>query len=558
MDILHGAATGRHVHTAIREYYLKIDTAANVLLNKFYYNSDACSDIVPATLCESADSIIGIGRIFYRTCVNRPTGSNQQENKYYGMKISKNSGELGKTVYCSITNNVDYFQPGTGGYAPLSSSYINTTKDSFYLVSLTNRVNGNTAYGSYKIGFDSTLTFYDGSVYYHTDKALPQLSRLDIDANNNANIIFWDTRSAVQYIAGFTGDSFIYQQKLNAPVNALESYPVDYPFVYKSQYLCVVGNYIGMRKGFLQITQFTGSEKKDDCFRQDVNFIQTAPVRVTSVASSFLNKLDGSLVKTIVVPASTTDLLITVTSSCMQVNKTVLPAATLNLGRDTILCTNKIFQLSPNSKFKNYLWQDGSTNSTYMVKQTGQYFLQATDYCSAIVSDTINVTIDTIGRFLNTTAAVCENNNLTIEPDRSFDHYLWNTGATTKSLTVQHAGKYWLTITADNLCNLTDTITVTEKDCAAGLFVPGSFTPNNDGLNDVLRPVTFNTSIIQSDFLVYARSGQLVFKSTELNNGWNGTINGTQQNTGTFIWIWRYKLNSGVEEVQRGTVLLLR
>ena len=52
------------------------------------------------------------------------------------------------------------------------------------------------------------------------------------------------------------------------------------------------------------------------------------------------------------------------------------------------------------------------------------------------------------------------------------------------------------------------------------LFMPNAFTPNNDGVNDVIRAV--GTNILEFEMLIYDRWGQEIFRSNELKNGWNG------------------------------------
>lgn len=65
----------------------------------------------------------------------------------------------------------------------------------------------------------------------------------------------------------------------------------------------------------------------------------------------------------------------------------------LNLGNDIFVCsrnTNKVF-LNASEGFDKYLWQDGSTNSTFTVTQSGIYWVAVTNACGT-VKDTINVT----------------------------------------------------------------------------------------------------------------------------------------------------------------------
>lgn len=88
--------------------------------------------------------------------------------------------------------------------------------------------------------------------------------------------------------------------------------------------------------------------------------------------------------------------------------------------------------------------------------------------------------------------------------------------------------------------------------------MPGAFTPNGDGRNDVFRvpplvPITIR-------FLaVYNREGMLLFSTANKGVGWDGRYNGHPQPTGVYVWQMEYDnpLTKRTEFV-KGTVLLVR
>ena len=90
-----------------------------------------------------------------------------------------------------------------------------------------------------------------------------------------------------------------------------------------------------------------------------------------------------------------------------------------------------------------------------------------------------------------------------------------------------------------------------------GVFVPSGFTPNNDGRNDVLRPVAVGIKAIEY-FNIYNRWGQLLF-STKINGrGWDGKIKGQLQPTGTFVWMVKATDYTGAAYFQKGVTTLIR
>lgn len=89
------------------------------------------------------------------------------------------------------------------------------------------------------------------------------------------------------------------------------------------------------------------------------------------------------------------------------------------------------------------------------------------------------------------------------------------------------------------------------------VLVPGSFTPNGDGLNDILKPLGFGLKKIEY-FMIYNRYGELVFETRELDKGWDGTFKGKLQPVGTYTFMVKainYK-NRAVSKT--GTTILLR
>lgn len=70
-------------------------------------------------------------------------------------------------------------------------------------------------------------------------------------------------------------------------------------------------------------------------------------------------------------------------------------------------------------------------------------------------------------------------------------------------------------------------INVDNVNCGEpNIFVPNAFTPNNDGNNDILK--VRGRWISKLQFVVYNRWGQEMFKTTDLNNGWNGVFKGNE------------------------------
>jgi gliding motility-associated-like protein len=89
------------------------------------------------------------------------------------------------------------------------------------------------------------------------------------------------------------------------------------------------------------------------------------------------------------------------------------------------------------------------------------------------------------------------------------------------------------------------------------VYIPTIFTPNNDGVNDVLQltPV----GIKEFKFItIYDRYGKLVFQSNTINKSWDGRVKGKFAQSETFIYIIEAVDIDGKLLKKKGTVVLAR
>lgn len=89
------------------------------------------------------------------------------------------------------------------------------------------------------------------------------------------------------------------------------------------------------------------------------------------------------------------------------------------------------------------------------------------------------------------------------------------------------------------------------------VFVPTAFTPNNDGLNDVIRPIAVGVRKINY-FSIYNRWGERVFYTTHNKHGWNGIHNGKPQSSNVYVWMLQAEDYTGKTIFLKGTVTLIR
>lgn len=95
---------------------------------------------------------------------------------------------------------------------------------------------------------------------------------------------------------------------------------------------------------------------------------------------------------------------------------------------------------------------------------------------------------------------------------------------------------------------------VNTPESLADMFVPDGFSPNGDGNNDIFKPV-FNPDyeVIDYKLFVYNRWGQVVYSTSEVNEGWDGTIKNSESEPMVGVYTWLIILKGKNKETKSGT-----
>jgi gliding motility-associated-like protein len=124
----------------------------------------------------------------------------------------------------------------------------------------------------------------------------------------------------------------------------------------------------------------------------------------------------------------------------------------------------------------------------------------------------------------------------------------------TPSVTTQ----YTLTLVdSQNGCTDSAFVTVIVDVICKDVFVANAFSPNGDGLNDILH-VRSNCPITNLSFKIFDRWGEEVFVSTNEDIGWDGTYKGKLMDTAVFMYTVDGFLSTGTQVKKKGNVTLLR
>jgi gliding motility-associated-like protein len=121
--------------------------------------------------------------------------------------------------------------------------------------------------------------------------------------------------------------------------------------------------------------------------------------------------------------------------------------------------------------------------------------------------------------------------------------------------------EYTIAISSIFGCNAVDTLlvkmAVQAPPIVEDIFVPKAWSPNNDGHNDRLFPLTENIKEIRY-FRIFNRWGQMVFESNTIGQGWDGIYKGKPQVMDTYTWTAEAVGISGKIIKRAGNSVLLR
>lgn len=236
----------------------------------------------------------------------------------------------------------------------------------------------------------------------------------------------------------------------------------------------------------------------------------------------------------------------------------------VNLGADIIFCAQKTYILNAGLGYKNYIWQDGSIGNSFSANQSGLYFVKVIDSCGNKSSDTLiikpteNYTLK-VG-FL---PAICLYDTASVLLPNIFSQY--SISPSSSFYFHNNIGKFFpdkntiydIKALTPAGCTLSDTLLIKVKICPDVIYFPNAFTPNGDFKNEYFLPFSENKPIVY-ELNIYNRYGQNIFGTKNIKQGWNGKIQSTLQNTGSFVWVCKYQFRNKPSQLKSGTFLLLR
>ncbi len=213
----------------------------------------------------------------------------------------------------------------------------------------------------------------------------------------------------------------------------------------------------------------------------------------------------------------------------------------------------------------SYAWSNGASTSSINGLSAGDFSVTITDSagCAQTTSFTIQqaaaISIDA-GPTVTVTDGVAMEINSTDNATQPTYQWIPTEGLSCSTCPNPMANPdsttlYTLTITDANGCSASDTVRVIAENLCGSVFVPNAFSPDKDGVNEVLY--VYGNCINILDFKIFDRWGEMVFQTSDKSVGWDGTYKGVLMNENVFIYYLHATLKTGEEVKRKGNITLI-
>jgi len=290
---------------------------------------------------------------------------------------------------------------------------------------------------------------------------------------------------------------------------------------------------------------------------------------------------NNGLLNPVAAPVSTTKYYLEATTGiCKRTDSVTVwvnPAPIANAGKDSSICYGADIMLN-GSGGVDFLWSPAAFLSDVKVanpvarKLPGSftYSLHVVDAkgCASLKKDavTITVTRPALVKTINDTSIAIDQPLYLSATDvngAGFVKYTWSPPTGLNNFLIANPVavlnrdiRYIVTANTRIGCESSDTVNVKVYK-GPDIYVPNAFTPNNDGLNDVLHAMPIGAKQLLV-FRLYDRWGNLVFSTTDARRGWDGKRNGNPQAMSSYTWMAEAIDYNGKLIQRKGMVTLIR
>jgi len=184
------------------------------------------------------------------------------------------------------------------------------------------------------------------------------------------------------------------------------------------------------------------------------------------------------------------------------------------------------------------------SNITLKVEESGKYIIDSAydvNGCVAFNSGLAEVNIYNLPiAIISISDTVIYNGESAILEVGDYNYYQWyrvgeeNIISTEKSLNISSSGSYFVIIEDSNSCSdISDTVTINTIPLTE-LYIPNTFTPNNDENNEVF--IIKGRNIVEFKMQIFNRWGESIYKSNSIEKYWDGSFKGKKVIEGSYYY----------------------
>jgi gliding motility-associated-like protein len=185
-------------------------------------------------------------------------------------------------------------------------------------------------------------------------------------------------------------------------------------------------------------------------------------------------------------------------------------------------------------------------------------------YCYSSYDSSIYIHELPVGKIVTTDNNICSGGTISFHTDKNkYYVYEWTPQIFFNQnylpdviATVPYNASVFLRVTNQWGCSIYDSAYVNTDACCR-VLLPDAFTPNGDGLNDKFHILTLPGQLKLDVFMIADRWGNIVFRTTNINEGWDGMYKNQPADMDTYFYYIKYTCN-GEEGIKKGAITLIR
>ncbi len=213
----------------------------------------------------------------------------------------------------------------------------------------------------------------------------------------------------------------------------------------------------------------------------------------------------------------------------------------LDLGADTTLCITDLLVLNPGDFDVDIFWNTGYIGPQLQVFNTGWYVARAENSCG-VFTDSIYVIFQRPLQARSSDTLICLFDSAFVFVPQELGIVVWFDGDTSNLRYFDTEGFYQYQLY--NTCGgVLGQAHVEVANCWCPFYMPNSFTPNQDGINDLFGPghdCPFESYVMR----IFNRWGQVVFETRDPREHWDGRYANAEAPSGLYLYLIDYTWNA--------------